>query len=71
MASKRKYPNKNKKLYRSKKDKLVAGVLGGMATYFDTDATVIRVGFIVLLAFTGFFPGVVAYAVATLLMPLK
>ena len=32
----------SKKLYRSKKDKKIAGVCGGIAEYFDVDPTLVR-----------------------------
>jgi len=31
-----------KKLYRSKKDHMIAGVCGGIAEYFDVDTTLVR-----------------------------
>jgi phage shock protein C len=38
-----------KKLYRSGKDKIIAGVCGGLGEYFDIDPLLIRVIFVVLL----------------------
>ncbi len=38
--------NKVKKLYRSEKDKLIAGVAGGVAEYFEIDSTIVRIIFI-------------------------
>lgn len=32
----------NKKLYRSTKDKVLAGVCGGLGEYFDVDPTLVR-----------------------------
>jgi len=31
-----------KKFYRSKKDRVIAGVCGGMAEYFDIDPIIVR-----------------------------
>ncbi|MBR0471497.1 MAG: PspC domain-containing protein [Methanosphaera sp.] len=31
-----------KKLYRSEKDRMIAGVCGGLADYFDVDSVVVR-----------------------------
>ena len=41
-----------KKLYRSNKEKLLAGVLGGFAEYFNTDPTIVRLLFILLAIIT-------------------
>ena len=51
-----------KKLYRSKKDRVFAGVCGGIGEYLGVDPTVIRL-LAVILGFTG--SGVLAYIVAT------
>lgn len=48
-----------KKLYRSKKDRVFAGVCGGIGEYLGVDPTVIRL-LAVILGFTG--SGVLAYS---------
>lgn len=58
-----------KKLYRSEKDSLIAGVIGGIGEYFDIDPTVLRLGFIVLVLLTGIFPGIIAYILAYFIIP--
>ena len=60
-----------KRLYRSKDNQLIAGVLAGFAEYFDHDPTIWRLGFAVFLIATGFMPGVLMYLVAWFVMPLK
>ena len=59
-----------KKLYRSRTDKKIAGVCGGLAEYFNVDATVIRIIFIVLLLHGG-FPGLLPYLILWIFVPLK
>lgn len=59
-----------KKLYRSRKNSMLAGVLGGLAEYFSHDATFWRLGFAVFLVVTGFFPGIILYVIAWIIMPL-
>lgn len=59
-----------KKLYRSRTDKKIAGVCGGLAEYFNIDATIIRIIFIVLLL-PGGFPGLVPYLILWIFVPLK
>lgn len=59
-----------KKLYRSEKNKIFAGVCGGIAEYFDIDATILRLFWMLVVIFTGIFPGVIAYILAIFIMPL-
>ena len=60
-----------KKLYRGSTDKIIAGVCGGVAEYFDMDATVLRLIWALIVVFSGFFPGVLVYIIAILVMPEK
>jgi phage shock protein PspC (stress-responsive transcriptional regulator) len=57
----------DKKLYRSAKDKMIGGVAGGLAEYFDIDPTIIRVLFVVSLFLGG--TGVIAYIVLWIIVP--
>ena len=56
-----------KKLYRSKTDKKVAGVCGGLAKYLGIDITVVRLICLLACLFTGI--GLVAYIAAALVIP--
>ena len=56
------------KLYRSRKDRMILGVCGGLGKFFGIDSTIIRIIF-VLLAFTGF--GILAYIVIAIIAPLE
>jgi len=58
-----------KRLHLSSKDKKIFGVCGGLAEYFNTDATIIRLTWVVVTVLTGVVPGVVAYLVAAIVMP--
>ncbi|MBC8435000.1 PspC domain-containing protein [archaeon] len=60
---------KIKKLYRSKTDKIIAGVCGGLGDYFEVDPVLIRLLWIFLIFGYGF--GVFAYLVAWIIIPLK
>ena len=42
-----------KKLYRSERDKMIAGVCGGIADYYNVDANLVRLLTVVLSMFTG------------------
>ena len=63
-------PGLMKKLYRSRTDTKVAGVLGGFSDYLEMDSTLVRVAFLLLTVFTGFVPGIVFYVLAAIIMPL-
>lgn len=51
-----------RKLRRSN-DRVLGGVCSGIAAYYDTDATAIRILWAVLSVFTGILPGVIAYGI--------
>ncbi len=57
-----------KQLYLSK-DKKLLGVCGGVSEYFDIDPSLVRLGWIVMTALTGVFPGIIAYLIAAIVIP--
>ena len=60
---------KNKRLYRSAKNKVFGGVAGGIAEYFDIDPIIIRLLF-VIIAFAG-GGGVIVYLILWIALPLE
>ena len=60
-----------KKLYKSDKDQVFSGVLGGLGEYFQVDSTLLRLAFIVIVLLTGIFPGLLAYIIAVFIVPEK
>ncbi|MEA3423676.1 MAG: PspC domain-containing protein [Bacillota bacterium] len=56
-----------KKLYRSRENKVVSGVCGGIAEYFDIDATLIRLLWAITILFAG--TGILAYVLCILIIP--
>ncbi|MFA5162232.1 MAG: PspC domain-containing protein [Elusimicrobiales bacterium] len=60
-----------KKLYRSRTNRTVLGICGGLAEYFGKDATLFRLIFLVLLVCTGFAPFGLSYLLAYFVMPLE
>jgi phage shock protein PspC (stress-responsive transcriptional regulator) len=58
----------SQKLVRSK-DKIIAGVCGGIAEYMGVDPTVIRILYVFASIFTAAFPGVLVYIIMWLIMP--
>lgn len=60
-----------KRLYRSTENGLLAGVLAGLADYFEHEPVVWRLGFVVLLVLTGGMPGILLYAIFWIVVPEK
>jgi phage shock protein C len=56
-----------RKLYRSKTNRKLAGVCGGLAQYFNIDATLIRVLFVLLAVLGG--SGLVLYLAMWIIVP--
>ncbi len=61
---------KGKKLFRTK-DRVIAGVCGGIAEYFELDPTVVRLIWILVTIFTGIGTGIIAYILAWVIIPEK
>ncbi|RMG20769.1 MAG: PspC domain-containing protein [Deltaproteobacteria bacterium] len=57
------------RLHRSRTDRKLCGVCGGLGEAFDIDPNLIRIAAVLLFFFTGFVPLLVAYAVACFLLP--
>ena len=58
-----------KRLYRSRRERMLSGVCGGLGAYFSLDPTLIRLGWTLTTIFTGVFPGVFAYLLCWLIIP--
>ena len=56
-----------KKLYRSSRDKVLAGVCGGLAEYFNIDPVIVRLAFVALAAFEGI--GLFIYIILAIITP--
>jgi phage shock protein C len=56
-----------RRLYRSRTNRQVAGVCGGLAQFFNMDATLFRVLFVVLAVLGG--SGIVLYAAMWIIVP--
>jgi phage shock protein PspC (stress-responsive transcriptional regulator) len=57
-----------RRLYRSRNDRIIAGVAGGLADYFGVDPTIIRLVWALLLL-PGGIPGVLLYALCWIIIP--
>lgn len=58
-----------KRLTRSADDKRIAGVLGGLAEYFDVDPVLVRLLFVLATVFSGIVPGILGYILAVIIVP--
>ncbi|HHV61857.1 MAG TPA: PspC domain-containing protein [Firmicutes bacterium] len=56
-----------KRVYRSTRDRMLGGVCGGLAEYFDIDPTIMRLLWVLLALAHGF--GILAYIVAWIIIP--
>ncbi|MCR4742761.1 MAG: PspC domain-containing protein [Treponema sp.] len=56
-----------KKLYKSNKNKMIFGVCGGIAEFFNCDPTIIRLILVIIALFKGF--GIILYLLAALIIP--
>ncbi len=59
-----------KKLTRST-NRILAGVCGGIAEYFNIDPTLVRILYAALSFFSAAFPGLILYIIMLLIMPEK
>jgi phage shock protein C len=60
-----------KKLYRSLSKRMIAGVCGGLAEYFDIDVSLVRLIFVGLTLITAIVPMLLFYLIAWIIIPPK
>jgi phage shock protein C len=56
-------------LTRSRSDKMLLGVCGGIARWLGWDSTMVRVGYVLLSICSAAFPGIIVYLILAILMP--
>ncbi|MDV3427867.1 MAG: PspC domain-containing protein [Bacillota bacterium] len=56
-----------KRLYKSRNDRKISGVCGGIAEYFDIDPTIVRIAWVLFSLAYG--SGIIAYIIFALVMP--
>jgi len=59
------------KFYRSRTEKKIAGVCGGLAEMMDFDPTLVRLGAVLICFVTGILPVLITYLVAWWIVPYK
>ncbi|EOA59627.1 MULTISPECIES: PspC domain-containing protein [Bacteroides] len=57
-----------RKLTRSRSDRMLAGVCGGLAQFFGLDASLVRIAYAILTIFTA-FAGVPVYILMWIIIP--
>ena len=60
---------KGKKLYRSKKNRMIAGICGGIGEYFGIDPTLVRVLWVLLTLVSMGILGILAYIIMWIIIP--
>ena len=61
--------NAPRKLSRSPNDRILAGVMGGIARRFGWNSTLVRILFVILSVASAAFPGILVYLILWLLIP--
>ena len=59
----------DKRLYKSNENRMIDGVCGGIAEYFNMDPTLVRLGWVLFCALGG--SGIIAYVIAVIIIPRK
>jgi len=61
----------NRPLQRPRQDRMIAGVLAGLADWLGWDVTALRIAFVIISLLSSVFPGILVYVVLWILMPEK
>ena len=56
-------------LYRSRRNKMIAGVCGGIADFLGWDPTLVRIAYVLVSVLSVVFPGTIAYVILWVVMP--
>lgn len=60
-----------RRLYRSRKDRLFLGVCSALGAYYGIDPVILRVITVLVTVVSSIFPGLVAYFILALIIPLE
>jgi len=58
-----------RRLRRSRRHRMIGGVIGGLADYFDRDPTLLRVIYVVVSLLSAAFPGILVYLILWVVIP--
>lgn len=56
-------------LRRSRSNRMIAGVVGGLADYFGLDPALARIIYVLVSIFSAAFPGILVYIILWILIP--
>ncbi|MHB8156550.1 MAG: PspC domain-containing protein [Desulfocucumaceae bacterium] len=59
----------NKKLRRSNRNRMIAGVCGGIAEYIGWEPKLVRLIYVLISIFSAAFPGILVYIIAWFIIP--
>lgn len=57
------------KLVRTRSEKIIAGVCGGIAQYLGWDPAIVRLLYVLVSIFSAAFPGIIVYIILWIVMP--
>ena len=60
-----------RRLRRSPDQKMLGGVIGGLAEYFDRDPALLRLLYVLVSAVSAAFPGIFVYLILWIIIPLR
>jgi phage shock protein C len=60
-----------KRLYRSRTDRQLTGVLGGVSEYLGLDPSLVRIVYVIVTILTGFVPGIFLYFMMAFIVPVE
>ena len=60
-----------KRLYRSRTDRQLTGVLGGVSEYLGLDPSLVRIVYVIVTILTGFVPGIFLYIIMAFVVPVE
>lgn len=58
-----------KRLHRSRKEKMIAGVCGGIAEYLGMDPSLVRIAYVLISIISAAFPGIIVYLILWAIIP--
>lgn len=60
-----------KRLFRSKENRVFAGICGGLGEYFNIDPAILRLIGLLVVIFSGLIPGLLVYILAIFVIPSR
>ena len=60
-----------KQLHRSRSDRKLLGVLGGVANHLGLDPSFVRIVYLIVTILTGFIPGIFLYLIMAVVVPVE